>query len=150
MKYRPWGEPEALLLGRQSMERQCRAFHQKRFFTLLWPIQATWEEPGGLQLLCIEMQWNCPLLEILLFRDYRNHHAMHCACRLVAQIKMKHCMLVFVLSMDASAQHITYVILSICLYPVCRPVPAEKDVKKSIELDQKDKGDQISPLQFEN
>lgn len=70
---------------------------------------------------------NCP--HILLFRDYRNHHTMHRACTLAAQIKTKHCMLVFVLYMDASAQHINYIIVHICLYPVCRPVPAEKDVK---------------------
>lgn len=65
---------------------------------------------------------------------------MHCAGRLAAQIEIKRCMLVFVLSMDASAQHITYVILPICLYPVCRPVPGVRP----------DTGDQISPLQFEN
>ena len=59
----------------------------------------------------------------------RNHHAMNHVGRLAAQIKVKHHVLVFVLSMDASAQHINCVILSICLYPVCRPVPAEKDVK---------------------
>lgn len=95
-------------------------------------MQATWEEPGGLQLLCIEMQWSVAIvlsLEILLFRDYRNHHAMHPAGRLAAQLKTKHCMLVFVFSMDAPAQHVNYVILSVCLYPVCRPVPAEKEVK---------------------
>lgn len=103
--------------------------------TLLYPPVANASDlgvAGGLRLLRIEMQWMwrlSALLAILLFRDYRNHHAMHRACRLAAQIKMKHCMLVFVLSMDASAQHINYVILSIRLYPVCRPVPAEKDVK---------------------
>lgn len=116
-----------LLLGRQSIERQCCAFHRKLFFALL---QVTWKEPGGWKLLCIEMQWSVSLsVEILLFRVYKNHHAVHPAGRLAAEIKVKHCMLIFVLSVDASAYQINYVILSICLYSVYKPVPVEKDVK---------------------
>lgn len=73
---------------------------------------------------------NCPLsVEILLSRGYRNHHATHPAGRLAAKTKMKHCMLIFVLSMDAFVYLINYVILSICLYSVYRPVPVEKDIK---------------------
>lgn len=68
-------------------------------------------------------------VEILLFRGYRNQHAVHPVGRLAAEIKMKLCMLIFVLSMDAFAYHINYVILSICFYSVYRPVPVEKDVK---------------------
>lgn len=49
--------------------------------------------------------------------------------RLAVQSKMNLCLLVFVLSVDTSAQHINYVMLPTCLYPVCRPVPAEKDAK---------------------
>jgi len=48
---------------------------------------------------------------------------------MIAQIKIKHCMLVFVLSMDISAQHMNDAVLSICLHPIGRPMPTEKGIK---------------------
>lgn len=132
MKCRPWGELEALLPGRQSMEKQYRAFHQKRFFTLLWLMQATLEEPGACNYFAYKCsrvwQASSPGRDFLVQRLQEPPCNASCM-QMAAQIKMKHCMLVFVFSMDTSAQHINYVIPSTYLHPVGRPVPAKKNVK---------------------
>lgn len=114
------------------MERQCCTLHQKCFLTPLWPMQGTWEEQG----VCNYFVYRCSAVwqfsslgRKCIVQRLQEPHAMQRTGRLAVQSKMNLCLLVFVLSVDTSAQHINYVMLPTCLYPVCRPVPAEKDAK---------------------
>lgn len=87
---------------------------------------------GGLRVLCSQMQCSVVIFSLgrkFIVQRLQEPRAMHGTGRLAAQSKMNLCLLVFVLSVDTSAQHVNCVMLPTCLYPVCRPVPAEKGVK---------------------
>lgn len=99
------------------MERQCCTFNQKCFF----PPCGQCKEPERSRGFAIALHTNAVqcgdfpiLVEHLLFRDCRNHMQTGTG-RLAARSKMNLCLLVFVLSVDTSAQHINYVMLN-CMF----------------------------------